>query len=97
MGFAIPGDSFSGLPPCFPLLGFTLLISSWGTIFPLLGFYYYYTFLGNYMDPETEIPDDKRAPPLEGGQSIKIGGMWNLKHGIRSPRLCEILINTKPK
>ena len=23
--FAIPGDSFFGIPPCFPLLGFTLI------------------------------------------------------------------------
>ena len=24
--FAIPGDSFSGIPPCFPPLGFTLIV-----------------------------------------------------------------------
>ena len=37
--FAIPRYSFSGIPPCFPLLGFTLLIRSCGTAFsPVWGF-----------------------------------------------------------
>ena len=27
LGFAIPGDSFSRIPPCFPPLGFTLIVS----------------------------------------------------------------------
>ena len=37
LGFAIPGDSFLGILPCFPLLGFTLIIRSWGTTFPPMG------------------------------------------------------------
>ena len=49
LGFEIPGDSVSGIPPCLPLLGFILLICSWGTIFPPLGVYYYSYFLGNCM------------------------------------------------
>ena len=36
--FAIPGDSLSGIPLCFPPLGFTLIVSSLGTQFsPLWG------------------------------------------------------------
>ena len=39
LGFAIPGDSFSGISPCFLPLGFTLIICYWGTIFsPCWGF-----------------------------------------------------------
>ena len=38
LGFAITGDSFSGISPCFPPLGFTLLIFLWNYIFPSSGF-----------------------------------------------------------
>ena len=37
-GFAIPGGFFLGIPPCFPPLGFTVIICSWGTTFPRWGF-----------------------------------------------------------
>ena len=47
LGFAIPIDSFSGITLCFHPLGFTLLISLWGTTFPPLGVYYSSPFLGN--------------------------------------------------
>ena len=40
LGFAILRDSFLVIPPCFPLLGFNLIIRSWGTTFPLLRLYY---------------------------------------------------------
>ena len=43
------------------------------------------------------VPDKNKAPPLEGGHSTKIGGMWTLKHEISSPRLYELLIKTKIK
>ena len=33
----------------------------------------------------TVVPDNRRDPPSEGGHSTKVGGMWNLKHKIRSP------------
>ena len=39
------------------------------------------------------VPANKNATPLEGGCSTKIGGMWNLKHEISSPKFYEILIN----
>ena len=48
--FAIHWESVSGIPRCFPPLGFTLLIHSWGTTFPPLGVYYSSPFLGNYIN-----------------------------------------------
>ena len=42
----------------------------------------------------TVFPDNRRAPPLDGGQYTKIGGICNLKHEIRSPKLCELLTKT---
>ena len=39
----------------------------------------------------TLVPDNRRNPPLDRGQYTKIGGMWNLKHEIRSPKFYEIL------
>ena len=52
LGFAIPGDSFSGIPPCFPPLGFTLIVCSRGTTFPPLVVYCSSPFLGNYISPQ---------------------------------------------
>ena len=34
----------------------------------------------NPLDPTTVVLDNRRFPPLDGGQSMKIGGMWTLKH-----------------
>ena len=34
-------------------------------------------------DPNTVVQANRRAPPLDGRNSMKIGGMWNLKHDIR--------------
>ena len=31
-------------------------------------------------DPTTVVPNNRRDPPLEGGNSTKIGGMCTLKH-----------------
>ena len=50
LGFEISGDSFSGILPCFPLLGFTMIILLCGTTFPPLGVYYSSPFLGNYIN-----------------------------------------------
>ena len=36
-------------------------------------------------DPTKVVPDNKRAPTLDRGNSTKIGGMWTLKDEIRSP------------
>ena len=48
-------------------------------------------------DPTTMVPSNSRAPPLEGGHYTKIGGMWTLKHEIRSPKFYELLIKTELK
>ena len=45
-------------------------------------------------DPNTAVLTNKRAPPLEGGHFTKIGGMWNFKHEISSPKFYELLIKT---
>ena len=47
--------------------------------------------------PTTTVQTNKRAPPLEGGISENIGGMWTLKHEIRSPRFYELLTKTEIK
>ena len=49
------------------------------------------------LDPTTLVPTNRRDPSLEGGHSIKIGGIWTLKHEIRSPKFDEILIKTELK
>ena len=46
-------------------------------------------------DTNTVVPPKKRGPPLEGGHSNKIGGMWTLKHDTSSPKFYEILIKTE--
>ena len=43
-------------------------------------------------EPNTVVTANRRAPPLEGRQSTEIGGIWNLKHEISSPKCCELLI-----
>ena len=44
--------------------------------------------------PTTVAKANKKYQPLEGGYSTKIGGMWNLKHGISSPKFYELLVKT---
>ena len=46
------------------------------------------------QDNTTVVPANNRFPPLEGGHSTKIGGIWNLKRDIRSQKFYEILIKT---
>ena len=46
------------------------------------------------QDTTTVVPANKKSPSLEGGNSTKIGGMWNLKHEIVSQKLYGLLINT---
>ena len=48
-------------------------------------------------DPTTMVHTTRRAPPLEGGISENIGGMWTLKHEISSPRFYELLIKIELK
>ena len=48
-------------------------------------------------EPTTMFLTNKRDPPLEGGHSTKIGGMWTLKHDISSPKFYELLIKTELK
>ena len=45
------------------------------------------------QDHTTVVPANKKAPPLKCGHSTKNGGMWNLKHEIRSPKFYELLIS----
>ena len=47
--------------------------------------------------PTTTVQSNRRDPPLEGGISKNIGGMWTLKHEIISPTFYEILIKTELK
>ena len=47
--------------------------------------------------PTIVVPANRRAPPLDGGNSTKIGGMWNLKHEISSPKFYELIIKTELK
>ena len=49
------------------------------------------------LDPTTVVPVNRWDSPLEGGHSTKIGGMWTLKHEIRSPKLYDLLIKTELK
>ena len=57
LGFAIPGDSISGIPPCFPPLGFTLLICSWGITFHTIGGLLLLSFLGElHRSPNYRYP-----------------------------------------
>ena len=46
----------------------------------------------NPPDPTTLVPANRRSPSLYGGHSTKIGGMWTLKHVIRSLKFYELLI-----
>ena len=48
-------------------------------------------------DSNTVVPNKNRGPPLEGGHSTKIRGMWTLKHEIISPKLYELLIKIELK
>ena len=34
------------------------------------------------QDPTTVVPENKMSTPLEGRNSTKNGGIWNLKHEI---------------
>ena len=43
-------------------------------------------------DPTTVVRANRRDPPLDGGQSTQIGGMWTLKHEISSPKFYKIPI-----
>ena len=44
--------------------------------------------------PNNLVPANKKAPPLEGGHSMKIGGRRTLKYEISSPKFNELLIKT---
>ena len=47
--------------------------------------------------PTIVVIVNRMAPPLDSGDSTKIGGMWNLKHDISSPEFYELLIKTELK
>ena len=43
------------------------------------------------------VPVNNKDPPLEGGHSTKIGGIWTFKHDIGSPKFYELLIKAQLK
>ena len=49
------------------------------------------------LEPTTTVQTNRRDPPLEGGISENICGMWTLKHGISSQIFYELLIKTELK
>ena len=49
------------------------------------------------QDSDTVVTTNNKDPPLEGVNSIKIDGIWTLKHEIVSSKLYEILIKTQIK
>ena len=56
LGFSIPVYSFSGIPPCFPPLGFTLNIRSCGTTFSPVRGLLLFSFLGGiHQSPKDKI------------------------------------------
>ena len=54
----------------------------------------YYKNSPKSQDPTNFFPANKKALPLEGGNSKKIGGMWTLKYDISSPKFYELFIQT---
>ena len=48
-------------------------------------------------DPNTVVLAKNRDPPLDGGHSMKIGGMKTIKHDISSPKFYELLVKTEIK
>ena len=48
----------------------------------------------NEHDPTNKVPAENNSPPLEGGYSTKIGGMWTPKHYISSQKIYELLTKT---
>ena len=46
LGFLIPGDSFLGIPHCFPPFGFNLIIPSCGTKYFPVENLLYFSFIG---------------------------------------------------
>ena len=55
------------------------------------------TDTSNPLDPTTVVMGNRRVPPLGGGNSTKIGGMWTLNHEISSPKFYELCIKTELK
>ena len=48
--------------------------------------YLYKTDPPKAQDPTTVNPANNNAPPLEGENSAKVGGVWTLKHDTSSPK-----------
>ena len=51
----------------------------------------------NTLESTNMFLANRRAPPLDRGNSKTIGEMWTLKHDIRSPKIYELLIKTELK
>ena len=43
-------------------------------------------------DTDTELSDNKKDPPLEGGNYMKVCGVWTIKHDISPPKYSELLM-----
>ena len=54
-------------------------------------------YISKSPNPTTVVPNNRRSPPLDVGQSTQIGVMLNLKHEISSPKFYELLIKTELK
>ena len=46
------------------------------------------------QDPDSVVPYNNKYQPLEGGNSMQIGGICTPKNEINSPELYEILLKT---
>ena len=49
------------------------------------------------QDTDTLVFSKNKDTPSEGRNSMKIGGMWTLKHEISSPKFYELLIKKELK
>ena len=62
--FAIPGDFFLGIPSCFPLLGFNLIVRSRGTTFSTVGGLLLFSFLGELHPTRLKLHQEVGCPAL---------------------------------
>ena len=49
------------------------------------------------LEPTIVVPDNRRDPPLDGGHSTKVVGIWTMKHDISPPKFYKLLIKKELK
>ena len=49
------------------------------------------------QDPEIVVLNKNKDPPLEDVHYMTIGGVWNIKHDISSPKFYELFIKAELK